>query len=95
MNSKQPNENTILLTILVNGIPMKVDANSIRKQDRKVFHGEYKGKQVNSPAISLVGESAIIWPDASESDAVAMTKADLGVLSTEFLKSEGFTVKAA
>lgn len=93
--NQQKHEGIILVTILVNGKPVNVDANSIRKEDRQVLHGEYKGKQINSPAISLVGESAIIWPDASESDAVAMTKADLGVLSMEFLKLEGFTVKAA
>jgi len=93
--NKQRHERITLVTILVNGKPIKVNPNSIRREDRQVLHGEYKGTSVNSPAIYPVGESVIFWPHADKPFAVAMTKADLGVLSTEFLKSEGFTVKAA
>ena len=93
--NKQKYERITLVTILVNGKPIKVNPNSIRREDRQVLHGEFKGQQVNSPAIYPIGESIIFWPNADKPFAVAMTKADLGVLSTEFLKSEGFAVKAA
>ena len=93
--NKQRNHRIKLVTVSINGKLIKVDPSSIRKEDRQVLHGEYKGTQVNSPAIHLVGDSAIFWPDANKSFAVAMTKPELGVLSTRFLQAEGHTVKAS
>lgn len=92
---KKQQRNIRLVTILIDGKPMQVNPDSIRKEDRQVLHGSYKGVQVSSPAIYLVGDSAIFWPDANKSFAVAMTKPELGVLSTRFLEADGHTVKAA
>lgn len=93
--NKQQYRGTKLVSIIVNGVTMKIDPSSIGKDKRTVLHGKYKSEQVNSPALCTVGESAIFWPDANKPFAVAMRKADLGMLSTEFLAAEGFNVTPA
>ena len=93
---KRFNKNpSVLLSVLIAGAAVRIDPASIPKENRKVFHGEFKGTQVNSPATYEIGESVILWPDASKSFAVSMPKADMGVLATQFLKAEGFNVTAA
>jgi hypothetical protein len=81
-----------LVTVSINGLPVKIDPASISKDRRVVLHGDYKGVQVNSPALTLIGDSAVFWPDSTKSFAVTMAKADLGMLATKFLQGEGFAI---
>ena len=88
-----------LVTVSINGNLIQVDPNSLIKDQRKLLHGKYKGTQVNSPSIAILGDrpddSVIFWPDADKRFAVAMTKPGLGMLSMGFLKAEGYTVNKA
>lgn len=84
--------NTTLVPVTINGIQVRLDPNSIAKEARTVHHGMFKDTQVNSPATCQIGDSVILWPDANKHTAIAIGKADLGVLATQFLKSEGLTV---
>lgn len=92
---KQQGSGIRLIPVSINGTLVKIDPSSIGREKRTIHHGEFKGMQVNSPETYQIGESVVLWPEAGKPFAVAMSKAALGVLSTEFLKSEGFTVKAA
>lgn len=93
--NKQHYRGSQMVTVIVNGVQIKIDPSSIDKDKRTVLHGSYKNEQVNSPALCTIGESAIFWPDANKSFAVAMRKADLGMLAKSFLSSEGFNVTPA
>jgi len=88
----QPNNRVKLVAVSLAGTTIRIDPASIAKDQRRILHGDFKGTQVNSPAIYPVGESVILWPDASKSFAVSIGRAELGVLSTKFLESEGLTV---
>lgn len=88
---------TLALAIVASasGTPIKGDLNSIPTAYRKTVHGEFKGEKVNSPSIADLGGSVAIWPDANEKTVFQMGKAELGVLATDFLQSQGFTVTPA
>ncbi len=83
---------TVLVPVTINGLQVRIDPNSIPKEARTVHHGVFKDTQVNSPATCQIGDSVILWPDAGNRTAIAIGKADLGVLATQFLKSEGLSV---
>lgn len=83
-----------LVPISIAGVTLLADPNSIPLQNRQVIHGEYNGIKVNSPALAFVGDTAVLWPNERKSLAISMPKADLGLLSTTFLKTEGFNVTA-
>ena len=88
-----------LVTVSINGNLIQVDPNSLIKDQRKLLHGKYKGTQVNSPSIAILGDrpddSVIFWPDADKRFAVVMTKPGLGMLSKGFLEAEGHTITQA
>jgi len=84
-----------LVTVAINGILVQVNPASIAKKDRTVLHGNYKGQEVNSPAICKIGESVVLWPDAEKPFAAVLGNAEMGVLATKFLESEGHTITAA
>ena len=81
-----------LVSVAISGISVQVNPASIAKKDRTVLHGEYQGKQVNSPAICKIGESVVLWPDAEKPFAAVLGHAELGVLSTKFLEADGYKV---
>ena len=85
-------KNAHLVPILVNGVSILAAPASISKDKRTVHHGAFKGTVVNSPATCSVGDSVVIWPEADKPQAYSMSKAAFGVLSTQFLKSQGYAI---
>lgn len=93
--SKRSRNTLPLVTVIIGGKAIQATPQSIRPY-AEVCHGEFKGTKVNSPAMAIVGESAVLWPDATKSQGVtSFDKASLGVLASKFLKDEGLTISAA
>ena len=92
---KSHGKNVKLVPILINGDVAYVNPANLCDHKRQVTHGTFNGTEVHSPAYRKVGDSVMIWPDASNKDlAFTIDQASLGVLSTKFLQANGHTVNA-
>lgn len=91
MSKRNRSGSLSLVTIVVQGQPIQATAQSIRPAAIPC-HGDYKGTKVNSPAIALVGDSVVLWADASKpNEATGMTKPYFATLAKKFDELEGNT----
>ena len=86
------NKGIKLVPVSVNGVTLQINPSSIGKEKRTVHHGEFKGVKVHSPESCKVGDSVVVWPEAGKPLAMVLSKAEMGVIATQFLESEGYQV---
>lgn len=86
------NVGTKLVPVSMGGAQILISPASIAAKERTTHHGTFEGVTVNSPQTRIVGDSVVLWPEAGKDVAITMDKAALGVLSTKFLESQGYTV---
>jgi hypothetical protein len=82
-----------LIPVSVGGQTAQINLSSLDMNARAVHHGEFQGTKVNSAASLAFGDSQVIWPNANKTGvAVSIENAAFGVLATDFLTAQGFTV---
>lgn len=93
--NKQNKRSIKLVPAVLNGsVAMIALASLASNPNRVVHHGQFEGKQVNSPATLEIGDTVVVWPEAERKDiAVTIKKADFGLLAKQHLESQGYTVQ--